>query len=50
MGTDNTGVVVIEPLKADDIDIDPDDLSAIAEARIPLSQNPRKADYLGYRA
>ena len=50
MGTDDTGVVVIEPLKADDIDIDPDDLSAIAEARIPLSQNPRKADYLGYRA
>ncbi|KKN47058.1 hypothetical protein LCGC14_0666670 [marine sediment metagenome] len=48
--TDSTGVTVIEPLKADDIDIDPDDLNAIAEARIPLSQNPRKADYLSYRA
>ncbi len=47
---DATGIVVIEPLKADDIDIDPDDLEAIAGARIPLSQNPRKADYLGYRA
>ncbi len=50
MSPDSTGVTIIEPLKADDIDIDPDDLNAIAEARIPLSQNPRKADYLGYRA
>ena len=50
MDSDATGVTVIEPLKADDIDIDPDDLNAIAEARIPLSQNPRKADYLSYRA
>ena len=50
MGTDETGVVIVEPLTADDIDINPDDLEAIAGARIPLSQNPRKADYLGYRA
>ena len=50
MGDDSTGVTVIEPLTADDIDIDPDDMEAIAGARIPLSQNPRKADYLGYRA
>ncbi len=50
MDSDATGVVVIEPLKADAIDIDPDDLNEIVAARIPLSQNPRKADYLGYRA
>ncbi len=50
MDSDATGVTIIEPLTADDIDINPDDLNAIAEARIPLSQNPRKADYLGYRA
>ncbi len=48
--TDSAGVTVVEPLTADDIDIDPDDLSAIAEARIPLSQNPRKAEYLSNRA
>ena len=31
-------------------DINPTDIEAIASARIPLSQNPRKANYLSYRA
>ena len=47
---DSAGVTIVEPLTADDIDIDPDDLAEIAEARIPLSQNPRKAEYLSNRA
>ena len=47
---DGTGVVVVEPLKADDVDITAEDIAEIADARIPLSQNPRKAEYLSNRA
>lgn len=47
---DDTDIIVIEPIKADDIDINPEDLAEIVEARIPLSQNPRKAEYLSNRS
>ena len=41
------GVRVIESGKAD---IEPDDYEEMLKARIPLSNNPRKASYLSYRA
>ena len=41
------GVQVVESGKAD---IEPDDYEEMLQARIPLSNNPRKASYLSYRA
>ncbi len=41
------GVQVVETAKAD---IEADDYEEMLKARIPLSNNPRKASYLSYRA
>ncbi len=41
------GVQVVESGKAD---VEPDDYEEMLVARIPLSNNPRKASYLSYRA
>ena len=41
------GVQVVESGKAD---VEPDDYEEMLKARIPLSNNPRKASYLSYRA
>lgn len=41
------GVQVVESGKSD---IEPDDYEEMLKARIPLSNNPRKASYLSYRA
>ena len=47
METEELGVQVVESGKAD---IEPDDYEEMLKARIPLSNNPRKADYLSHRA
>lgn len=44
---EETGVQVVESGKAD---VEPDDYEEMLKARIPLSNNPRKASYLSYRA
>jgi hypothetical protein len=44
---EEVGVQVVESGKAD---VDPDDYEEMLKARIPLSNNPRKASYLSYRA
>ncbi|KKM73180.1 hypothetical protein LCGC14_1413070 [marine sediment metagenome] len=44
---DEPGAQVVESGKAD---IEPDDYEEMLKARIPLSNNPRKASYLSYRA
>ncbi|KKL47588.1 hypothetical protein LCGC14_2334070, partial [marine sediment metagenome] len=43
METEELGVQVVESGKAD---IEPDDYEEMLKARIPLSNNPRKASYL----
>jgi hypothetical protein len=43
-------VQVIESGKANPEDIEPDDYEEMLKARIPLSNNPNKADYLSNRA